>query len=162
MRIHTAILRIIEIAEDLDKKGSVIEAEALTSVATRIAQFNAPFDNERVPPSQRMWKWEEQDQEMKDLDDARNRDPRFTTPEYQNLPGGESSPADEGANNSNPDGLSIFDMGGRDHPIVTGPAQVENEAMSPSTSPLSLFEDKNLPSRDNPAESYKRFPLNRM
>jgi hypothetical protein len=157
MRLRNAIIRLAHIAEELDSEGHAVEAAALTGAALRAAQFNPYVDNERVPPSQRMWPYRDEENDFQELDDQRNKDPRYMTPEYRAMPGGESGPEDEGANQDNPDGLSIFDMGGRDQPIVTGPARVENEEMSPATSPLDQFTWQNTRGQwDNPAENWKR------
>ena len=157
MKLKNAIIRLAHIAEELDNEGRAVEAAALTAIAVRISQLNPYIDNERVPPSQRMWPYKDEEGEFQELDDQRNKDPRYMTPEYQTMAGGESGPKDEGANENNPDGLSIFDMGGTQKPIVTGPARVENEEMNPSTSPLEQFTWQNTRGEwDNPADSYKK------
>lgn len=160
MEITHAIIRLAQIAEELDDQGHSVDSAELTEVAMRVSQFNPNIfiDNERTPPSQRMWKYRDQEDDFEKLDDERNKDPRYMTPEYQTMPGGESGPKDENASETNPGGLSIFDMGGRDKPIVTGPARVENEEMNPSTNNLKEFTWENTRGKwDNPDESFKKY-----
>lgn len=159
MELRNVIARLAGIAGELDAEGRAVEAAALTRAATRVAQQLTPYiDNERVPPSQRMWDYKDQELEFRELDESRNKDPRYMTPEYQTMSGGLNGPADEGANENDKGGLSIFDMGGKQKPIVTGPARMMNEEISPATSPLEDFSWQNTRGQwDNAADSYKKF-----
>jgi hypothetical protein len=88
---HAALKHLIDAANALDDRGMQPEADLITAVANRVAQYlpktwdidpNLHYDQFVVP-------YKELEDEFEENDDLRQKQPRYRSPEYRDLVGDE-------------------------------------------------------------------------